>query len=120
MRTPETERPGRGAGAARQTGWSSNAKCADIGAAALRVSPSLVKALAVEGVLDGQGRLRLDALGERRVISALVAAGLVVPGVQAARPDLRLARLHLRTSVALALTDFEVYRRVADVHDILQ
>src|SRR5262249_51712837 len=99
----------RGRGSGFESG-SANAEGADIGPAALGVAPRLVEALATEGVLDGQGRFRLHALGQRRVVGGFVAARLVVLGVQAACLDLGVAGLHLRAGVALALADLEIHR----------
>src|SRR5262249_26527343 len=72
---------------------SAHREGAHVGAAAFAVAPGFVEAGAAESVLDRQGRLRLDALGQRRVVRRLIAASLVVLGIQAARLDLRLARL---------------------------
>src|SRR5205085_11344133 len=112
--------PANGAGAADGLSRSANAERADVGPAALGVAPGFVEAFAGEGVLDGHGRLRLDALGQRRVVCALVAASLVVLGVQAARLDRGLARLHLGARVTFALANLDVHRGIPDGDDLFQ
>ena len=91
---------------------------ADERAATAAVVPRLVQILARETVLGGHCGLRGDAPGQRRVERVLVAARLVVGGVDASRGDLHVAGLQRGARLAVALADGEIDLRGADRDDL--
>ena len=95
-------------------------KGADVGAAAVRVFPGFVEALAGEAVLDGDSRPGLDAARQRRIEVRFAAAALVVLVIDAAGLDVGGAGRQAGAAAAVAFADGQLDRGRLDGDDVAE
>src|SRR5713101_4908493 len=91
-------------------GISADFERADVGAAAIEFPPGFTQAGPLEAGLDGSGGPNVHVTGQGGIESLLVAASLVVVGIEATGLDARRAGRHFRTSASLAIANRDFHR----------